>query len=78
MGNKDEVTLRDIYDAVSKLEDKMDKRYNDRLSKIESRTDVLETFRDNMMGKIAIITVVATSAVSLLIAFLKDVISKKM
>lgn len=81
---RDEVTLRDIYDAVGKLEEKMDKRMAclqtdiaDRISKVEIRTDSLETFRDNMMGKIAIITVIATSVISLILAFLKDLLSKK-
>jgi len=81
---RDEVTLRDIYDAVGKLEEKMDKRMSclqtdiaDRISKVEIRTDSLETFRDNMMGKIAIITVIATSVISLILAFLKDLLSKK-
>lgn len=84
MGNRDEVTLRDIYDAVSKLEEKMDRRMGclqtdiaDRISKVEIRTDSLESFRDNMMGKIAIITVIATSVVSLIFAFVKDLLSKK-
>jgi len=81
---REEVTLRDIYDAVGKLEEKMDKRMSglqvdiaDRISKVEIRTDSLETFRDNMMGKIAIITVIATSVISLILAFLKDLLSKK-
>jgi len=83
MGNRDDVTLRDIYDAVGKLEEKMDKRMgclqteiSDRISKVEIRTDGLESFRDNMMGKVAIITVIATSVISLMLAFLKDLISK--
>ena len=48
----------------------------DRVSKIEIRTDSLETFRDNMMGKIAIITVIATSVVSIIVAWLKELVTK--
>jgi len=85
MGRGDDVTLRDIYDAVGKLEDKISRDMGglktevcDRISKVELRTDGLESWRDNMMGKIAIITVIATSVISIIIAFLKDLLSKKL
>jgi tetrahydromethanopterin S-methyltransferase subunit B len=42
------VSLRDIYNAINRLEDKVDTR----LSKIETRTSILESFNANLTGKI--------------------------
>lgn len=50
--SKPSVTLRDIYEIVDRLEGKMD----DRLSKIEGRTDSLETYRDRAVGVLSIFT----------------------
>ena len=45
------VTLKDIYDVMNRLEDKMDKR----LSDIEGRVDILEDFKSRILGIAAII-----------------------
>jgi len=73
MSKSEQVTLRDIYDVVNRIEDKFDQR----IRCVEDDVEVLKTFRDNMMGKIAIITVIATSVVSIIIAFIKDILSRK-
>ena len=51
---KDQITLRDIYDAVGKLEEKIDKR----ISKGEERIESLESFRDRSLGIISIVSVI--------------------
>lgn len=43
--SKSNVTLRDIYDIVDRLENKVDER----LEKIEQRTSVLERFQEKVM-----------------------------
>lgn len=46
----DKITLRDIYEIVDRLEIKMDKR----LYILENRTNALESFKDNLAGKITL------------------------
>lgn len=45
------ISLKDIYDVVNRMEDKMDKRLN----AIEGRVDVLEDFRGWILGGLTII-----------------------
>lgn len=47
------VTLRDIYDAVERLEAKLDRR----IEKIEARTDSLETFQNRALGIVSVFSV---------------------
>ena len=65
-------TLKDIYQIINRVEDKMDRR----LSVVEDKIDGLESFRDNLMGRIAILTVVATTVMSIVVAFIKDLLNK--
>lgn len=44
--DKDRVSLRDIYDAVGKLEGKIDQRFE----KLESRVSALEAFQNRIFG----------------------------
>jgi hypothetical protein len=60
--------LKDINETVGRLEAKMDKR----ICALESRTDLLETFRDNLLGKIAIITAAISLSLTFFIDYLKD------
>lgn len=46
VNTQENITLRDIYDIQARLENKLDER----LSKLEGRTDNLETYRDRAMG----------------------------
>ena len=72
-------TLKDVYDVVNRLEDKVDKQIssiktelNDRISAVEIRTDGLESFRDEWGGRLSVLVIIATTVVSLITAFLKD------
>jgi len=65
--------LKDINDSVFRLEMKLDKR----MVLIEEDVKDLKSFKDNMLGKVAIITVIATSIISIIIAFFKELITKK-
>lgn len=58
----DSVSLRDIYEAVNSLEQKMTKS----LDKIDERVNKLESFRDKTLGMVAILT----SFISLAINFI--------
>ena len=55
---RDTVTLRDVYDAIGKLEEKVGRR----IEKVEEKVNSLEEFKDRAIGIISIITV-ALSAV---------------
>ena len=54
------VSLKDIYDVVNRLEDKMDKR----LCGVESRVDILEDFKGKIVGMAAIISTIFGALVS--------------
>lgn len=49
---KDSVTLRDIYSAISDLEEKLDKRFEH----IEKRIDVLESFKERALGIMTVVS----------------------
>jgi len=44
--NEDKVTLRDIYDAVNRIEDKLTKR----IDGIEEDVDELQSFQNRVLG----------------------------
>lgn len=52
-----QVTLKDVYEAINRVEDKIDQR----MSKIEGRVDVLEDFRGKALGIMSIVTVIGTA-----------------
>lgn len=56
------VSLRDIYNAVSSLEEKIDKR----MEKVEDRIDVLEDFKNRIYGMTAIISLFAAGVATFL------------
>jgi uncharacterized membrane protein len=57
MTNK--VSLKDIYEVVNRLEDKMDKRLCD----VEDRVDILEDFKGKVLG-IAVVISIAAGTIS--------------
>ena len=65
-------TLNDIYQIVNRVEDKLDRR----LKCVEDKVDGLESFRDNLMGRITILTVIATTVMSIIVAFIKDLLNR--
>jgi hypothetical protein len=62
------VSLKDIYDVVNRLEDKMDKRLCD----VETRVNVLEDFKGKMAGMTAIISTIFGALVSWFIKEIKN------
>lgn len=48
------ITLKDIYEVVNRLEDKMDVRIAD----IEKRVDILEDFKGGVLGMAAVISAI--------------------
>ena len=50
---KNEITLRDVYDIVDRLERKMDER----LMKLEDKTDKLENNQSRALGVLSVFTV---------------------
>jgi len=51
------VTLKDIYQVVQRVEDKIDAR----MQKVESRVDILEDFRGKALGIMSVVTFVASA-----------------
>jgi len=49
---KDSVSLRDIYNAVNSLEDKLSKK----MDKFDERLNILEAFRDRALGIMTVFT----------------------
>ena len=48
---KNEITLKDIYEVVNRLEERMDKR----MCEVEERVNILEDFKAKILGMAAII-----------------------
>ena len=63
----DKITLRDIYEIVDRLETKMDKR----LCLLENRTNTLESFKDNLAGKITLFVGVLSICITIVWDWLK-------
>ena len=64
----DRVTLRDVYDAVGRLETKFDSRFD----RIEARTSVLENFQAGLKGQIALVLFAINLAIIAVIEFIKE------
>ena len=50
--SKDTVSLRDIYDAIEKLEH----RIGERFERIEGRVSIIEAFQNKALGVLTIVT----------------------
>lgn len=61
------ITLRDIYDICDRLEQKMDKR----MCIVEKKIDTLESFRDNLLGKVAVIVALISLVFPLFVDWIK-------
>jgi len=62
------ITLKDIYDIVNRLEDKTDKR----ICLLEEKINGLESFKDNLVGKITLMTGVLSLTFSLVWQWFKE------
>jgi hypothetical protein len=67
MTNNNKVTLKDVFEVVNRLEDKMDAR----LCLLETKVDTLESFRDNLLGKITLVTGVVVIFLNTFLDWLK-------
>lgn len=54
------VTLKDIYEIVERLEDKMDIRLKD----VEKRVDTLEDFKGKALGVMGVVSLVGSALFS--------------
>lgn len=57
---KDQITLRDVYDIVNRLETKMDARYE----KHESRIEAIENNQSKAIGVISVISLFISGALT--------------
>ena len=62
MKNSDRVSLRDIYEAVGKLEDKIDRK----IEGIQTEVNGLQSFRDRWLGYVSAISFIITLTFSLI------------
>lgn len=58
--SKDTVTLRDVYAVMQRVEDKMDKRFEE----TDGRIDKIEGFQNKLMGIASILSVLFASGIS--------------
>lgn len=61
MAKNNRVTLKDVYEVVNRLEDKMDTRLKD----LEDRVETNESFRNRFLGIAAVIGAFAGGAASI-------------
>lgn len=66
-----DITLKDVYNAVNRIEDKLDKRIVDN----SNRIDVVESKLDHLVGKVGIGVVVFMSVFGTLVATATALIS---
>lgn len=57
---KSSISLRDIYDVVNRLEDKMDRR----MEEVEKRVDLLEDFKGRALGILGVVSFVGSAVFS--------------
>lgn len=74
MNNGERVTLREVYDILNRLEDKMDKR----LSSVEGRSDDLDRRLAHMEGKASVAGSVAGAVAGLVTGLLSEFIRRQM
>jgi len=57
------VTIKDVYEIVSRVEDKLDK--------VEVRVSLLEIWKAEIVGKLTVVVTIAMFAVSVLVDWVK-------
>lgn len=57
---RESITLKDVYDAVNRVEDKMDRRF----TPLENRVDTLEDFKGRALGVLGIVSFVGSAIFS--------------
>jgi len=69
MNDRDNVSLRDIYEAVERVEEKMSKR----IEKVECDVNDLQAFQNKALGILSVVSLFASAIAS----FIWDKISGK-
>jgi len=69
MNDRDNVSLRDIYEAVERVEEKMSKK----IEKVECDVEVLQAFQNKALGILSVVSLFASAIAS----FIWDKISGK-
>jgi len=69
MNDRDNVSLRDIYEAVERVEEKMSKR----IEKVECDVNDLQAFQNKALGLLSVVSLFASAIAS----FIWDKISGK-
>lgn len=57
---EDKVTLRDVYDAINRVESKYDRR----LERIEQDIDQIKSFQNKVYGVVGILSIFVSAAAS--------------
>jgi len=75
MPNKDNISIKDVYTVVDRMENKFDKRFDRLMTSIEKnskRITTTEYWMENVKGRIAIIVAVATLGINFGWEYLKS------
>jgi len=79
MPNKDNISIKDVYTVVDRMENKFDKRFDRLMTSIEKnskRITTTEYWMENVKGRIAIIVAVATLGINFGWEYLKSKFDK--
>lgn len=58
----DRVTLRDVYDAINRMEDNLKKEFNGRLTKVEKDIEDIKSFQNRFLGVMSILSLFLSAA----------------
>jgi len=75
MPNKDNISIKDVYEVVDRMENKFDKRFDRMMTSIDKnsvRITSTEYWMENFKGKVAVIVAIATLAVNFGWGIIKD------
>ena len=77
-------TLKDVYEVMNRLEDKLDKRlesierdHANRVSALELRTDAIELWKSNIAGKISVIGAIAGTIMGVIVSLITAFLGKR-
>lgn len=60
--SEDRVTLRDVYDAINRMEDNLKKEFNGRLTKVEKDIEDIKSFQNRFLGVMSILSLFLSAA----------------
>lgn len=59
---EDRVTLRDVYDAINRVEDNLKKEFNERITKVEKDVEEVKSFQNKLLGVVSALSLFFGSA----------------